>query len=564
MPRVERKAKAAEFQITMWHLNFLLWVVALMHATTSTSNAFEFDLGPINVLIVTDVHSWVAGHIHEPDKDVDYGHVLSFYERLKAYCDEQGQDLFFVMNGDFMDGTGLSTVPPEQLLPLLQQMPFDALNIGNHELYYDEVIEYIKKPNGFVDFWDKRYLTTNTYLTKTNQPIGERYMYLKGIHSNTNILTFGFLYNMKDNCETTTIQEVQEVVSSEWFINLLQRDDFDAILVLAHMDAYDPLVKVILDPIRSICGDDMPVQFVTGHSHMRRFTTLDEKSTSFEAGKYLDTIGFVTFPTKDASVADIPFEHHFIEPNVKNLEDILDVETLETETGKELSKSIRKAQESLGLFDLVGCAPKTYHLFSTLDKDDSLWGLYKNEVMPMITEEPSTTTTSTTTPTSSNEIMIQSSGAFRYNLYEGNVTVNDLISINPFNDRIMRVAKDVSGHDFMKAFGGSLLTESTVMSPEIHHTHIPHYVICCDIDPDTMYDVYTVHFDVPHVIVSLEQVTHRTFEAEDTTKGTIDTYWRKFVSEDWKCHDVEEADDMKSKSWIDTQFESLVSYLSIW
>jgi 2',3'-cyclic-nucleotide 2'-phosphodiesterase (5'-nucleotidase family) len=99
-------------------------------------------LGDINVVVVTDVHSWVAGHArHEPTLDADYGDVLSFYLMLQALVEDDGQaaprDLFFVMNGDFVDGTGLSSVPPEFLTPILQRMPWDAVNMGNHELYHN-------------------------------------------------------------------------------------------------------------------------------------------------------------------------------------------------------------------------------------------------------------------------------------------------------------------------------------------------------------------------------------------------------------------------------------------
>ena len=94
--------------------------------------------GDVNVVVVTDVHSWVGGHgYHEPLLDANYGDVLSFYQHLQHHAAEHDQDLFFVMNGDFVDGTGLSTVPPEYLTPILQHMPWDAVNIGNHELYHN-------------------------------------------------------------------------------------------------------------------------------------------------------------------------------------------------------------------------------------------------------------------------------------------------------------------------------------------------------------------------------------------------------------------------------------------
>ena len=49
----------------------------------------------VNLLIVTDVHSWVAGHAHPdhtPLLDADYGHVLSLYEHLSAAAAASGRD----------------------------------------------------------------------------------------------------------------------------------------------------------------------------------------------------------------------------------------------------------------------------------------------------------------------------------------------------------------------------------------------------------------------------------------------------------------------------------------
>lgn len=107
----------------------------------------SLPFGDVNVLVVTDVHSWIGGHLHPLDTEssgsslpmnVDYGDVLSFHSRLQDITLSQKQDFFFVMNGDIVDGTGLSVrVPPTELTPLLQAMPWNAVNMGNHELYHN-------------------------------------------------------------------------------------------------------------------------------------------------------------------------------------------------------------------------------------------------------------------------------------------------------------------------------------------------------------------------------------------------------------------------------------------
>ena len=90
-----------------------------------------FVLGDINVLVLTDTHSWIGGHARQesPKLTADYGDVVSLYQNLKSYSDKMGQDLWFVMNGDWIDGTGLALDgDPSYLIPLLQKMPWDAVN----------------------------------------------------------------------------------------------------------------------------------------------------------------------------------------------------------------------------------------------------------------------------------------------------------------------------------------------------------------------------------------------------------------------------------------------------
>ena len=152
----------------------------------------------VKLVVVTDVHSWIGGHgPHETERRLgantatttgntaDYGDVLSFVERLQEIAEtktktttiHEDEVVFFLNNGDFMDGTGLSTVPPRHLLPLLKKMPFDAINVGNHELYHNETI-YLMQRSGFIEHWNGNYLSSNTLDATTGEPLGNRYTFL--------------------------------------------------------------------------------------------------------------------------------------------------------------------------------------------------------------------------------------------------------------------------------------------------------------------------------------------------------------------------------------------------
>ena len=484
-------------------------------STTATASESLLVLQDINILIVTDVHSWVAGHPHNDTLNVDYGDVLSLYQRLKVKSINEKKDLFFVMNGDFIDGTGLSSYPPKHLIPILEFMPWDALTIGNHELYRNSTIEYITQPNGFVDFWEGKYLTSNVFLKETNQPIGSRYRILKG-ESGREILTFGFLYDFQNNCEITQVENVEKVVNDSWFLEALGNDSFDAILVLAHMDAFNPLLDIILAKIRDICGDKMPVQFITGHTHQRKFHQMDPFSISFEAGHYLDTVGFTSL-SFNASSAN--FEHTFIDGNVEDMKELLGMaksDSFETELGKNLTDLIVATQEELGLNEKLGCSPKTYDVSKGLDEPDSLWGFYTETVVPTEFFKGS-----------DSKLLIQNPGGFRYNLFEGNVTVNDLISLAPYNDTIYLVGEGINGSEFTAAFGETRLVNGDSVLPQM--------IVAGKVVADVLYDVYTVDFDVDFTKERLEIATGTTLTPIALDGQTTETLWGAYIKDHWQC-----------------------------
>jgi hypothetical protein len=51
--------------------------------------------GDINILHLTDEHSWLSGHKHESNIQADYADVLSFYSHLKEISRSMKKDLWF-------------------------------------------------------------------------------------------------------------------------------------------------------------------------------------------------------------------------------------------------------------------------------------------------------------------------------------------------------------------------------------------------------------------------------------------------------------------------------------
>ena len=496
----------------------------------------DLNLGDINVLVVTDTHSFIGGHPHEPNADADLGDVLSFYERLKAWCNEQGSDLWFVMNGDIIHGTGLAMDGnASSLIPLLNHMPWDAINIGNHEAYYTETIESMRDamiPN----FGKETFVTSNVMLSDTKEPFGTRYNLLTGV--NNTLLVFGFLYDMKDPTDLLQIDKVEDVLEESWFQEALKTEQYDAILVMAHMGNEDNLIHKIFKAIRAHVGDDMPIQFVTGHTHHRASAKVDLWSYAMEAGGDLDTVGFVSFPTHTTAQsvekkgqAHNYFHSEFLNASKLVLAQVLDadgnVDDLHTENGTALSHLIKETQSALGLEDVVACPPRDYFKDISIFDRNSLWKLWQDHVAPsqIFNKNPLAA-------------MIVSSDEWRYDLLTGakhkdKITVDDVVAIAPFMEPVIYVGKVPLWA--LSRMNNSLNTYSH------HDALVPDYVLSAEIlkedlytQKGLMYDLYTHQYNLDEILSHLKRFNVNDLENKKT--GDRDTlYWIRYLEQAFPC-----------------------------
>lgn len=483
-------------------------------------------LGEINVVVVTDVHSWVGGHgFHEPNSTADYGTVISFVERLRervaatSINNTTNHDVWFVMNGDWIDGTGLAmNGDPSKLIPILERMPYDAMNVGNHELYKNSVISKASETAGLIESFGHRYLSSNVVHNNSvdASPLGYTHRILSG--KNARVLTMGFLFNMTNADDLVTVRPVEDVLHDDWFIQAVSdTDSYDAILILAHMDVRDPLCELLFQRIRQLAGSTMPIQFITGHTHRRDYHVWDEYSTSFEAGRYLDTVGFVSFPTKTtilenrkrqrktveelnqtsfapinstSATANPLFQHVFMDADPRALAQALGISTteLQTERGNEQSEFIHRIQKEMGLLEVIGCSKQHYLLNRSLYDSDSLWGYFQNIVVPHRFASPAV---------DSNVAILFGNGGWRYELYPGDVRLDDAIGVSPFNNSLY-VWKKIPIPFILE------LNRTLTIHPDDVYPYLPEFVLAFSkpLDPKKQnYDQYNNINEVAHLVV---------------------------------------------------------------
>jgi hypothetical protein len=340
---------------------------------------------------------------------------------------------------------------------------------------------------------------------------------------------------------------------------------------------------------QKLAGFDMPVQFVTGHTHYRGFRVLDDYSTSVEAGRYLDTVGFVSFPStkrqhaarrqqrrRDQVLVDeesvllsnvtttgaatttattattttttpttniasnlpdnatvpvavvvptVPpmvtaseFHHMFIDATPAALKDALGMAAdfdLKTMDGEDLTLFIEQIQLDLGLNRVVGWACETYYLNMSIAAPNSLWGFFQRQVVPA-------------QATARNQVVLLESGSWRYDvLYEGDVRLEDVIGVSPFNSTFM-VLNNVEMKALLEFNDTNNAVENTFMKV------LPNYVLSFA-DPDALFDfvdVYVDSFQAKSIMTALNGFSSVPIDPPLASNVTTTSIWLDYFAKE--------------------------------
>ncbi len=500
----------------------------------------------INILHLTDVHSFIAGNRHE-GVDADYGDLVSFISHMQDRASERGVELFVINTGDLVDGTGMSDATPiagEFLTPILRMVPYDALTIGNHELYEDSTVDNLRKPGGLLEHFGERCITSNqfyrplgsvasnrTAVEQQIEPLSVRYTVLRGRNSGRDLLAFGFLFNFGSFSPNSFVQWVEQAVAEPWFAQAVatHATDVAGVAVLAHMGWTDEAVEVIRAAIRAAPGGaHLPMVVLAGHTHIRVFSRLDENAALLESGRYFDTIGMIGFDTpSSAAVSSTWFEYDYLATNVENLAAVAQVEPgdFPLPAGALVKEEILRVREMFALDEVLGCtpadAPDRYFRRNELDAPDSLWRLALEEVIPAVVFEPAFNPT---------QILVAGTGGLRFDIFAGELTRDDTMIVSPFRDRFHLFA-DLSSDE-------AIVVVESLGAAVPGEPRLPSMVASSAPDPGSLdrYSLIALDYDLARVRDAVRQATGDLGRTEVPWRhGEIDTtvIWEMFVSRFW-------------------------------
>ena len=359
--------------------------------------------------------------------------------------------------------------------PIFENVNYDILTIGNHELYLANVA--YETFFNFSTFYGDKYITSNVQIlnptTGQYQYIGRQYRYFTTQYG-LRIMAFGVLYDFTGNTNVTKVIKTADLVKQSWFTSAVNYSKpIDLFLVAGHNPirptASESTFGTLYKAIRSI-RPDVPIQAFGGHSHIRDFVIFDTMSTGLESGRYCETLGFLSLsgiksnnstsnvrpkgvpnpttkavsvrastatasagfpsPTTNVSNSSMVYSRRYLDWNrltfafhAAGSQD----STFDTSKGLGVTSEITATRKELNLTALYGCAPETY-CFSC--KPYGTDGNILSSLLPVALSATVINSTRASIP----RIVIINSGSIRFDLVQGPFTYDDSFIVSPFKD----------------------------------------------------------------------------------------------------------------------------------
>lgn len=194
---------------------------------------------------------------------------------------------------DLHDGAGLSdATSPNGLVsnPIFENIDYDLLTIGNHELYVTEIA--YETFGQFAKVYGDRYVTSNVKIlnraTGNFEYVGVPYRYFTTALG-LRVMAFGVLFNFAGNSNVSQVTKASTMVTQQWFLDAVNyTKPIDMFIVAGHnpirTNESTSTFGTIYQAIRSI-KPATPIQFFGGHTHIRDFFVYDNVSTGIESGE---------------------------------------------------------------------------------------------------------------------------------------------------------------------------------------------------------------------------------------------------------------------------------------
>ncbi|TVY85403.1 Secreted protein [Lachnellula suecica] len=415
------------------------------------------EWGQLNFLHTTDTHGWLEGHLKEQNYGADWGDFVSFSRHMQHTAGNLGVDLLLIDTGDLHDGNGLSDAAlPNGLLsnPVFDEIEYDVLTIGNHELYLTD-IAYETYAN-FSKVWGDKYVTSNVQIynpaTSAFEYIGSKYRYFTTPHG-LRIMTFGVLFDFTGNSNVSKITKAADLVKEQWFLDAINLPEpIDLFLLTGHnpIRGSGSTFGLLHDTIRSM-RPSIPIQAFGGHSHIRDFTVYDDKSTGIESGRYCETLGWMsmsginsstftgnmvprgvanpTRPATNTSTSGLVYSRRYLDWNrltfeyhATNSQD----STFDYHSGLRVTGDITAVRKQLNLTALYGCAPATYcQSCQPFESAGNIFSLVSTALGAVVVNASRSTIP---------RYVIVNTGSIRFDLVKGPFTYDDSFIVSPFTD----------------------------------------------------------------------------------------------------------------------------------
>ncbi|KAK2593756.1 hypothetical protein QQS21_008517 [Conoideocrella luteorostrata] len=425
------------------------------------------EWGQVNFMHTTDTHGWLEGHLKEQNYGADWGDFVTFSRRMKQTAGNMGVDLLLIDTGDLHDGTGLSdsTKPDgEKSMPIFTEIDYDLLTIGNHELYVSEVAYQIF--NDYARNWGDRYVTSNVKIMnkKTGQyeypGVTKRYFTTpKGLR----VMAFGVLFDFTGNSNASQVIKAKDMVKETWFTDALaSKDPVDLYIIFGHNPVRQTdkisTFKTVFDAIRA-SHPTTPIQLLGGHTHIRDFAVYDDNAVGIEAGRYCETLGWMSMsgfdssnsgfngvknphgvpnpsrPAKEGAKSPFVYSRRYMDWNRKTF--MYHAEQTEPSydyhSGLRVTGDISKVREELRLGEVYGCVPQDYCIDCApfTDNKNIFPGVIYPAVSAIVLNE---------TRKDKSRIIVGNTGVVRFDLHKGPFTIDDTYIAIPFRDVFFYIA----------------------------------------------------------------------------------------------------------------------------